>query len=126
MDKGKISFFNPFTPESEQPEEVLRRMKLNRKREKNAQARFEKSTQAYKNLIASGSYGAIREDAMVALSECVDQMIHHASECKDCCHQSAFMAARIEFIREVILQPIQTVLEDDLKRKAEEVADEVS
>lgn len=122
----KVKFFNPFTPESDQSEEISKRIRLIRKREKNARAKFERSTKAYRELISSNAYGPIREDALSALSDCVEQIVQHATKCMDCCHTSAFMAARIEFIREVLLQPIQSVLEDDLKRKAEEVVEEVS
>lgn len=126
MERLDIPYFNPFSPESIQPEGISRRIRSNRAKEKDAKKRFERSVSAYQALIASDTYAPIREDAMRTLSECVNELIRHAAECKDCCHLSAFMAARIEFIREILLQPVQAVLEDDLKRKAEESVSEVA
>ena len=120
------SFFNPFKPESEQPEPVVRKIRLNQRREKEARRRYEKMVSAYRLLVDSEPYKAIKEDGLRILSTCVDELIRHAAQCQDCCHQSAFMASRIEFIREVLLQPMQTVLEEDLRSKAVEAVEEVA
>ena len=73
-----------------------------------ARQREQRVREAYKELVATPRYAAIREDLAASLEEVLRQLVEQASACAHC----APTALRVKALHEIVAEPLHRALDE--------------
>lgn len=106
----------PFVDLARQPKEILERIQGAKFQEAQARKKAEVVMKAYRELVKSPAYKPVYDDALRAMGLNLSALVKCAMGCGKCIQ----FAAPVKALQEIIVEPLDQVLRDEIRERAEE------